>query len=304
MGNICCLLDACTVISLIYIDSDGSLLKRMKKVEIKINDFVFSEIKDNVYINLNSQFNSKYINRNALDNFRKEIDQRLTFFRSLKNDNEELLRDVGDDYFDRISCYTAYSKKRNGELCSAAYALYLSRVFEKKVFFYTEDYPARMFFSRFFNFQQIGHIKDTVDFLILLYWLDESFSRRMLENYLSELYSHKILPVVGFKQVLREFQSTKVDGRFARENRSLVGNIKELVIKLDNLDFRSINGHLDYFKSVRKKHGVFFNSIEKFFPIFELEVGGDSPSLLEKITHVNDEIKKNQIFKWKDIFPA
>ena len=56
MGNVCCLLDACTVINLIHIDEDDFLLKKIKSLELKkskpieilIDELVFKEIQVNV----------------------------------------------------------------------------------------------------------------------------------------------------------------------------------------------------------------------------------------------------------------
>lgn len=301
MNNIYCLFDACTVINLIHIDDDDFLLKKMDSLEVHINDKVFSEIRDNVYNRLLTVENDKFSRQNDLRQVRKKIDQKLSFFRGKKNDNQELLRDLGSDYFEKIAKLTKYNKRTNGELCSTAHAIYLSRMNENKIFFYTDDYPAKEYFSTFFDYQQIGHIKDSVDLLILLFWLDDKFSVKMLDYFLSELYSQYVTQISNLKLRLRNFYTEKVDAKFKREKKELAYNISMLISKLDRMDFSSIKLIWQFFERNSKKHKDLFNLIKNYYAVFELETIPNSDTLLGKIVLTRELIKSRKIYKWSDI---
>ncbi|MDR7127695.1 hypothetical protein J2X69_000023 [Algoriphagus sp. 4150] len=301
MNNICCLLDACTVINLIYIDNDDSLLKKLSSLEIHINDIVFSEIRDNVYNRILNLEMDKYSNKLELRQVRKDIDQKLSFFRGKKNNNQELFRDLGSDYFNKIAELTKYNKRTNGELCSTAHALYLSRMNENKIFFYTDDYPAKDYFSTFFNYQQIGHIKDSVDLLILLFWLDDKFSVKMLDDFLSELHSQYVTQISDLKSCLRNFYAEKVNAKFKREKKELAHNITALINNLDRMEFNSMKLSWQYFEKNSKKHNEVFNLIKNYHSVFELEATPNSDTLLGKIVLTREMIKSKKIYKWGDI---
>lgn len=301
--NVCCLLDACTVINLIHIDEDDFLIKKMKSLDIHINDTVFDEIKLNVYDRLSNNI-SKYSDSEKKNLIRKEINQKISFFRGKKNDNNELFKDLGDSYFDKIREITGYTKKPNGELCSTAYALYLSRLNEKKVFFYTDDFPAKEFFSNFFEFQQIGQIKDTVDFLILMYWLDDEFNQTQLDRVLSELYSQYAIEVTILKERLETFYNEKVDGLFVKSKKVTANNIRNLIYNLQNQDFNKINFYWDYFESNKIKCKEVYNIIKEFSAVFEIESNTNSETLLEKINRTRKLIKGQKIYKWNDLLAS
>jgi hypothetical protein len=294
MNNICCLLDACTAINLIHIDEEDFLLKKMDKLEVHINDTVFDEIKANVRKRIDKAI--EY--RNGVE---KTIDQKLTFFRGKKNDNSELLKDVGGDYFERIKTVTNYTKKLNGELYSSAYALYLSRFSEKKVFFYTDDYPAKEYLSSFFHYQQIGHIKDSVDLLVLLYWLDDKFTEKQLDNLLSDLYSQYATEVTVLKQKLQAFYNNNIDAGFRRTKKDIVENLNILINKLDKLDFRDIGTIYYFFDANKSKCRGTFEIVRNYSSVFELEKKSNNETLLGKILQTRKAIKENKIYKWNDL---
>lgn len=294
MSNICCLLDACTAINLIHIDEDDFLLKKLDILEVHLNDIVFNEIRDNVGKGIDNASED----RNGVE---KAIDQKLTFFRGKKNNNSELLRDVGSDYFERIQRETNYTKKLNGELCSSAYALYLSRFFEKKVFFYTDDYPAKEYFASFFDYQQIGHIKDSVDLLVLLYWLDDKFTEQQLDNVLSDLHSQYATEVTVLKRKLQNFYYSNVDATFRRTKKDIVENLNVLINKLDKLDFRDIGTLYYFFDANKSKCRGTFEIVKNYSSVFELEKKSNNETLLGKISQTRKAIKENKIYKWNDL---
>jgi hypothetical protein len=303
MGNVCCLLDACTVINLIHIDDDDFLLKKIRLFDLHINDSVFTEIKLNVYDRLTNNI-SKYSDEEKKKLIRKEIDQKLSFFRGRKNNNDELLKDLGNGFFEKVREMTGYTKRPNGELCSTAYALYLSRLNQKKVFFYTDDFPAKKFFSHFFAFQQIGQIKDTVDFLILVYWIDEDFNEIQLDRVLSDLYSQYAIEVTLLIERLDTFYNEKVNGEFIKSKKDIVFNLRSLMNNLKKLNFHGINFYWQYFESNKTKCKEVFEIIKEFYSVFEIETNPNSETLLTKIKHTRNLIKEQKIYKWNDLLTS
>lgn len=303
MGNICCLLDACTVINLIHIDEDDFLLKKLKSLDLHINEIVFSEIKLNVLDRLSNNI-SKYSDVKTKKLITKEIDQKIVFFRGKKNNNEDLFNDMGNDFFDKIKEITGYSKDPNGELCSTAYALYLSRLYEKKVFFYTDDYPAKEFFSNFFEFQQIGQIKDTVDLLILVYWLDEDFNETQLDRILSELYSQYAIEVTILKERLEKYYKDKVDAVYIKSKKEIVTNLRTLIKSLNKLEFQDIRMYWDFFEKNKSRCKEIFDIAKQFYSVFEIKPNHQSGTLLEKITRTRILIKERKIYKLNDLIAS
>lgn len=301
MNNICCLLDACTVINLIHIDEDDFLLKKIKKLDIHINELVFNEIRDNVYDKPWRELDSKFADKTKRKEIKKVIEQKLTFYRGKKNSNQDLLDNLGSDYFDRMKNLTNYSKRDNGELYSTAHALYLSRYYYKNVSFYTDDYPAKDDFSYFFYNQQIGQIKDSVDFIILLYWLDEDFTDQQLRTTLNELYSQYATEVTLLKKKLQKFQTEKVDAQFVKSNKEIVLKLKELINKLEVFEFKKIKEHYEFFVSKKTKCDVVYNIIQEYSSVFELDNNTNEDSLLTKIKKVSADIGKNKILKLDDL---
>lgn len=301
MNNICCLLDTCTIINLIHIDKDDFLLKKLDKVNFTLNSVVFDEVRKNVYLPLNKGNQQKYSDKSTIEEKRKSINQVLPIFQRKKNDNEQLLNDLGNDYFDKIISVTKYYNKLNGELCSSAYALYLSRINSEKIFFYTDDYPAKEHFSPFFDHQQIGQIKDSVDLLILLYWLDDNFTETQLDNTLSDLHSLYATEVTVLKQKLQDFYNNNVNAKFKRSKEEIVNNLSSLINKLDKLDFKNIGNSYSFFEAKKSKCKDIFEILKSYNSVFELEIKFGTKTLLDKISQTRASIKENKIYKWSDL---
>lgn len=305
MKNICCLLDACTAINLIHIDEDDILLQKLKSLDIYVNDTVFTEIKHNVYGRLSNFSISKYSKKEDVDDLREIINQRLVFFQGRKNDNNELLNELGEHYFEKIKEITNYKKRANGELCSVAYALYLSRFNERKVFFYTDDIPAKDYFTPFFDYQQIGHIKDTVDLLILLYWLDEKFSTKQLKDFLSELHSQYATDVKLLEKTLESFQIENVNATYRKSYKDVCEKLSLLIYKLREFKFDGLNDIKLFFENKRAKHSTINEILDQFSIVFELDnYGIKNENLLEKIKRTIDNLDSYKIHKLLDLCSA
>ncbi|WP_231940280.1 hypothetical protein [Filimonas lacunae] len=245
---------------------------------------------------------SKYENKESIDAARKGIDQKLTFFRGKSDNNEEVLKDPEGEFFEKIKGATGYSKRTNGELCSTGHALFVSRYEQKKVFFYTDDYPAKDFFSPFFDYQQIGQIKDSADLIVLLFWMDESFTTHQLDSTLSALYSQYVTDVTLLKERLQSYLKNNVDASFIRTKKQIAERLRELIAKLDKLDFTKITELWTFFEENKAKSKEVYEMLKQFDSILELELKEGADTLLAKITRLRNEIKTNKIYRFDDFF--
>jgi hypothetical protein len=298
MSNITCILDACSVINLIHIDEDDFLQKKIEKLDIKINELVFKEINSNVFNKLNLIDKRKSADSATIKDLIKRIEIQVSYYRSKIKLNEDLFNDFGTDYFERIGNETGYVKV-NGELHSTALALYLSRIETKKIFFYTDDYPAKNEFSSFFEYQQIGQIKDTVDLLVLLYWIDDNFTEKQLLKLLSKLFSEYAIEVSYLEKELKSYLENNVDAAFIRANQGVRDNLKELILKLSNHEFSNIIEHKEFFEQKKKNCKIINDIIKKYNTVFELQ--NTSTNILLKINEIEEKLKTKKIFKTLDL---
>ncbi|MCX2478375.1 hypothetical protein OQY15_04690 [Pedobacter sp. MC2016-15] len=283
-SNIFCVLDACSVINLIHIDQDEFLLKKLKHLNIFVSDVVFKEIKFNIFNKLD-KLKTKYSVDFDIRQERKIIDVKLSQIRGYQVLNEQIVKELGHDFFNHVKIISDY-KKENGEFYSACLALYLTRYHPTKIFFHTDDFPAKNEFDKFFNYQQIGHIEDTSDLLLLLYRLDEKFSLKQLEIALTDLFSEYVSEVVELEKKLKYIESGltlkfKGDKIFQQKFRAL---IHSLVVH----NFLGIGELKDFFCNNKKYSQI--SDILDFYPkVFELE--SSKTDLLKKISDLKKNIK-------------
>ena len=284
MNSMFIILDACSIINLIHIDEDDFILKKLKNLEISISDCVFKEVKKNVYKNIKtSNPSTEYKNRSS-------IDQNLTFFRNFRVLDETLDKEMGEDFFDHVGELANYAK-RNGEFYSAALALYMSREKPTKVFFHTDDFPAKSDFSHFFNFQQIGHIEDTADLLMLLHRLDDGFSKKDLQSFLSKLFSEYASDVATLLKKLREYQIPKILLKDRRFNQVL----HQIITDLSTYNFSNLKSHFSYFFSNPKKYKSICGILINYNNVMDLQ--SNTGNLLEKIKTLQKSLEKQAVFK-------
>jgi len=229
MKKIACILDACTVINLIHIDDEsGYLINLLSQMDIYLREKVFEEVKDNVYDKIDKLRKNEKPEAHIIKSIKKDIDQKLTIFRGKQILNEEITKDFGLDYFSRIKTLTSYEKS-NGEFYSTALAVYLSRERDIKLFFHTDDSPAKDEFQLFFKFQQIGYIEDTADLLVLLYRINENLSLIALDKALSDLASEYAIEVSILEKKLRLYQ---IPAKDIKRMKQIKMNLDLLINKL------------------------------------------------------------------------
>lgn len=289
MNHIVCILDACSIINLIHIDEEDYLVKRLiNNVEFYLCQEVFKEVNKNVYDKINNLPKERRVKINELNNKREEISKVLNVFRRNQKHDDQIRHELGNGFFDEVQDLTNYPKN-NGEFYSTALALYLSRFkliknsqsdfVNTKVFFHTDDYPAKNDFSSFYLHQQIGYIEDTADLLLLLYRLDDSFNKIQLDRFLSNLFSEYAPEVSSLEKRLRELK-TELSINL-RKDRNFVYNLSQLINKLDEHNFNGINENADFFFSQRRKYSKVCQLIDEYESVFELAT--DSMNLLKKI---------------------
>lgn len=299
MKQIICILDACSIINLIHIDEDDFLLKKLDEyIEYYLCETVFSEVCANVYTKIDKLRNEKKIKPEEAKERKKEIDITLSNFRQKQEKNSKIKTEFGADFFKTVKSLTNYPKN-NGEFYSTALALYISRFKEinkkkfigTKVFFHTDDYPAKEFFSSFFFEQQIGYIEDTADLLVLLYRLDETFTINQLDRYLSNLFSEYAPEVSGLHKRLQKIKSSL--NLKLRRDKAFIKNLDKLIYKLSEFEFFEINEPIKFFSRNSKKYPNVYDAINHYSLVLDLQ--SNSTGLLEKIRKVRKE--KDNVFR-------
>lgn len=229
-------LDTCTILNLLRIDDDEFLYKKLMKLEINICQSVFEEANRNVKTKTFSDSQKKYISSHT--------PQLVPFIVRCDEQFEK-------EYKACIQEFCDY-KKWNGEFYSTLISLYLCRQKHCRLYFYTDDYPAKRVFDSFFNYQQIGVIGDTIDLLVFLYWANPDFDQRKLEKYLQNLLSEFATP---FKEFYNQFMGKK--GRWIAgniKNKNLRENLDKIESGLERLNFEMIGIGMDYFKNNVKSY--------------------------------------------------
>ena len=270
MNNVV-VLDACTIVNLARIDEGDFLEDRVKTLNVYAIEEVLNEVKKH------------YVPSDKASNRQLHVAPFWGGLTKLENkDVEELL--------EPIRALSNYSKRANGELYSSALSLYLSRIEEEKVLFYTDDYPAKSDFRYCFEYQQMGYIGDSVDLLIFLYWTapQGKFSKEELGKFLSALrgeYASKLKDLQNTidnyaskltsskKEILRRFQ---MEGLVKDLNSE-----QPLTIAIENCRI--------FFKNDHSALGKKINMI--------LEDFRDCPEIVEKIRTTLQNIDKHGIYR-------
>lgn len=299
MKQIICILDACSVINLIHIDEDDFLLKKLNEfIEYYLCETVFNEVSANVYTKINRLRKQKKIKPDEAKERKQEINIILSNYRQKQKRDSKIKKDFGADFFNTVENLTNYSEK-NGEFYSTALALYISRFKEidetnyigTKVFFHTDDYPAKDYFSSFFLDQQIGYIEDTADLLVLLYRLDDNFTLNQLDKYLSNLFSEYASEVIALQKRL---QSIKSDLNLKqRRNKEFITNLDSLIYKLSQFKFSGLQETANFFMRKKKNYPKVNEAINHYKMVLDLE--SNSTGLLQKIRQTRK--KKEIIFR-------
>ena len=120
-------LDACTIVNLARIDEGNFLEDKVRALKPYAIEKVIGEVKD------------RYVPPSSTARQKLHI---APYWGGLTKLEDKTV----DDIANAVRTFLSYQKKPNGELYSTALSLFLSRVKGEKVFFYTDDYPAKQEF--------------------------------------------------------------------------------------------------------------------------------------------------------------
>lgn len=264
-------IDACTLINLLRIDEDDNFLYKhlCSSLDIHIAETVYNEFKANLF-------------KNTLDDEDKE---RLSILLSLPDFNrhgdDDIKKNLGKDWVEKIISYVGHSKKNNGELFSSLLALGLSREKGKKICFYTDDFPAKDEFVGFFSIQQIGSIEDSVDLLLMLYWIEEDFSIQMLKKRLFDLRTEYNKDVANFVKRIKDVKSKQK--LFIRKKMECIENA---------FYARNMEVFGKYVAEIRKVNDKDIKECLSAFPNLPKQ-----PKIAQKVDYVLKELEKIDVFK-------
>lgn len=271
------ILDACTIINLLRIDGeDEFIFKSLKNLDLNIANIVYEEVNNNVRKNPLSEEQKKY------------IEQRIPQFLPFSRSTNEIIKDITQEFFGHVRKFTNHTKKENGELISSVLSLCICREKNSKVYFYTDDFPAKIKFAPFFAFQQIGVIGDSIDLLLFLYWSKSDFNEKSLRKYLQDLKSEYNTPL---KQLVSKIQ-TKQDSFSVRDkkDRNLSENIHKIISGYWDTNSKLMNEGILFFTNNNRYPEL--KSIINQFPDIDKEC-----LLSQKVKDTLQSLTLNKIFK-------
>ncbi|AFK04127.1 hypothetical protein Emtol_2994 [Emticicia oligotrophica DSM 17448] len=250
--------DACTVINLLHIDEDEFLLKKISNLNFKICTKVFEEINKNIFVKFK---NIQPYPKDRVDS----ISSKLICIREKIYTKEDYL-DLNDSVLEVLK-YT----KKNGEYYSILLGYYLNTFEKAHILFYTDDSPAKFFFTPHLSQNQIGYIQDSVDLLIFLYRQNQDFTSNHLKKYLSSLYSEYATEYTLLEKEMNNFEVPK--GQIKNKDFKLkLGQIKYAINEF------KLEGIYELYKDVisdSKKYGILRDILLKHSSFFESRIHSD-----------------------------
>jgi hypothetical protein len=271
------ILDACTIINLLRIDEeDEFLFKSITSLDLYIADIVYQEVNQNI--------NKKPLS----DEQKKYIEQMLPLFLPHALSDTDIVKNISQKHFDDLCLFSKHKKKSNGELYSSALSLYISRDKNSKVFFYTDDFPAKEQFSSYFSYQQIGVIGDSIDLLLFLHWAKSNFDEKRLKKYLVDLKSEYNIPL---KQLVDKIQAKKDSfSNKEKKDKNLIENVDKILNGYFKSDSQSINEGIVFFNN-NNKYPVIKRIITRFPDINKECV------LFQKVREIIQSLSIYSVFK-------
>lgn len=269
-------LDTCTILNLLRIDvEDEFLYKKLRELDIKICRTVYEEANKNV--------NPK----NFSENQKEYISSHTPHFSALIYNCEEYF-EFEKKYKDNIKQFCNY-KKENGEFYSTLISLHICRKESCRLYFYTDDYPAKRTFDSYFNYQQIGTIGDTVDLLVFLFWINPDFKQQKLEKYLQNLLSEFATPFKKFHNQFTEKKQTWISNKI--KNRKMIENLNGIEDGLRKLDLEKIETGIAFFKDNRRA----YRDINTFLDSYsDINLSG---YMVVKIKETVNRLREHPIYK-------
>jgi hypothetical protein len=267
-------LDTCTIINLLRIDEDDEFLfKKLKNLNLNISDCVYNEAQRNA-------------NKKSLTKEQKDyITQQLPFFAKHIITPDKKFK---DDYFSELKQFCNYPKE-NGELHSTLLSLHLCRKDGYRLFFYTDDFPAKRQLAPYFSYQQIGSIGDSVDLLLFLYWSVPDFKEKQLNKYLQNLYSEYATSLKNFSNKISKGKEFWLEKK--PKDTKLKDNLSKIEKGCSDLNFVIINEAINFFRLDKSKY-MEINNIIKEYPDINIET-----EITVKIKDIKSKLDSYKICK-------
>lgn len=257
------ILDACTIINLLHIDEDEFLLKKLSSLEFKICKPVYDETRKNAF--------KKFERIRPYPSERsKLIERKLNYFRE-KIHNDESYYDLSDSVLESMNY-----PKRNGEYFSILLSYYLNTFEKCHILFFTDDSPAKEYFTPHLGHNKIGYIEDSVDLLILLYRQNQEFTTNDLKKLLSSLYYEYVVELGEFE---KEINGLDIPSHQIR-NKDASLKLNQMKVAIKNLKLDEASKIFVDVYGDSKKYNFLYNVFSKYSSFFEKKL---SSNFLEKI---------------------
>lgn len=272
------ILDACTIINLLHIDEDEFLLKKLSSLEFKICKSVYEETKKNAFKKFERV--KPYPSEKS-----KLIERKLNYFRE-RIHNDESYIDISESVLQSMA-YT----KRNGEYFSILLSYYLNTFEKCHILFFTDDSPAKEYFTHHLDHNKIGYIADSVDLLILLYRQNQEFTTTDLKKFLSGLYTEYVAEIGELEKEINGIEIPKHQIR----NKDASLKLNQMRSAIRNLKLGEASKiYLDVCDDFRK-YNFLYNVLSKYSSFFEKELSSD---FLNKIKHNISYVDSKPFYKY------
>ena len=278
------LLDACTLINILYIDEDEIIIKLLKKLNFFIVEKVYIETKKKLFARLIPEQKDD-------ENFKNKLRDSLLHLSTNIIRNKHI-QELFDPNFINDSLEVFNYRKQNGEFFSSSYSLLLSRFYDTKVIFITDDYPARQHFSECFKFQQIGYVEDIVDLLVFLSTMSKLFTTIMLNNFFTSIISAYNSQIVGFRKELEKFRN----GLTIQQKRDsyLRENLTSLLNKLSTFELDEIKKYRNKFN--KRKYPILNTILKNNDSVFDIN-SESRKTMIEKVNNTIKSLEKQKLYK-------
>ncbi len=272
------IIDACTIINLLHIDEDEFLLKKLSLLEFKICKKVYDETRKNAF----KKF--QRIRPYPYDKS-KLIERKLNYFRD-RIHNDESYMDLSDSLLESMNY-----PKRNGEYFSILLSYYLNTFEKCHILFFTDDSPAKEFFSPHLGHNKMGYIEDSVDLLILLYRQTQEITTNDLKKFLSSLYSEYAVEISELEKEINELDIPSTQIR----NKDAILKLNQMRHAIKNLNLDEASKIYNEVCDNSKKYNFLYNFLSKYSSFFEKEL---SSVLLEKIKENVSYVDSKPFYKY------
>lgn len=281
--------DACTVINLLHIDEDDILFTEIQKHQIYIAEEVINEIKKNAFkkYSMLDTFQISY-EHEKIEDIKYKI-SKLIRYQVL---NDTIIKDLGTLCAENKD-FNANYFKMNGEYFSSCLALLKCREENHLAIFYSDDYPATKKYQKYFEYQSIGFIQDSVDLLMFLYWTSKSINKIKLKKFLSSLYSEY---AIELRLLLEQIRSRRPNIQKIYKDGKLLSILLRLERSLSELQFHELNIIKSDLLVYKTKVPDLIKILESLGKLFEVHDQKQS-DLFIKIKNTKDWINKYEVLK-------